>query len=97
MRRYAVRRGSGGEGTHRGGDGVIREFELLADTDIAILSERRERGPYGLEGGEPGKPGRNLLNGQRLPGKGHFRAKPGDTLTIETPGAGGYGAKKSTQ
>ena len=73
---------------------MIREFELLADTDIVILSERRERGPYGLEGGEPGKPGRNLLNGQPLPGKGHFRAKPGDTLTIETPGAGGYGAKK---
>jgi N-methylhydantoinase B/oxoprolinase/acetone carboxylase alpha subunit len=94
VRRYAVRRGSGGAGTHRGGDGVIREFELLADTDIVILSERRERGPYGLEGGEPGKPGRNLLNGQPLPGKGHFRAKPGDTLTIETPGAGGYGAKK---
>ena len=92
VRRYAVRRGSGGGGTHRGGDGVIREFELLADTEVAILSERRERGPYGLEGGEPGKPGRNLLNGQPLPGKGHFRAKPGDTLTIETPGAGGYGA-----
>ena len=97
VRRYAVRRGSGGEGTHRGGDGVIREFELLADTDIAILSERHERGPYGLEGGEPGKPGRNLLNSQPLPGKGHFRAKPGDTLTIETPGAGGYGAEASSR
>ena len=94
VRRYAVRRGSGGGGTHRGGDGVIREFELLADTEIAILSERRERGPYGLEGGGPGKPGRNLLNGQPLSGKGHFRAKRGDTLTIETPGGGGYGSKK---
>ncbi len=95
MRRYAVRLGSGGEGVHRGGDGVVREFELLTDTDIAILSERRERGPYGLEGGESGDPGRNLLNGRLISGKGHFRAKLGDMLSIETPGAGGYGKKAS--
>jgi N-methylhydantoinase B/oxoprolinase/acetone carboxylase alpha subunit len=91
IRRYAVRRHSGGAGRHRGGDGIVREFEFLADTDIALLSDRRARGPYGLEGGEPGKAGQNRLNGQPVPSKGSLRAKPGAVLTIETPGGGGYG------
>ena len=61
MRRYAVRRGSGGEGKYRGGDGVIREFEFVTDTDFALLSDRRQTRPYGAQGGHPGQPGQNLL------------------------------------
>ena len=91
IRRYSVRRGSGGAGKYRGGDGVVREFEFLTRTEIAILSDRRDRGPYGLEGGSGGRPGRNLLNGSVIGSKGHFEARPGDRLTIETPGGGGYG------
>ena len=91
MRRYAVRRGSGGEGKHRGGDGVIREFEFLTDTDFALLSDRRQTRPYGAQGGQPGQPGLNLLNGKPLPAKGHFTADAEDRLTIKTPGGGGFG------
>ncbi len=87
---YAVRRGSGGAGLHRGGDGVVREYEFLTDASLAILSERRKLAPPGAEGGEAGLPGRNLLNGQELPSKGNFRIRAGDLLRIETPGGGGY-------
>lgn len=92
IQRYAVRKGSGGCGRHRGGDGIVREFEFLTDTDIALLSDRRSRGPYGLEGGVAGQPGRNTLNGGPVPSKGSLRAKSGDSLAIETPGGGGYGS-----
>ncbi len=88
--RYALRRGSGGAGLRRGGDGVIREYEFLADASLALLSERRRRGPAGAEGGEAGLPGRNLLNGSELPSKGNFEVRTGDVLRIETPGGGGY-------
>jgi N-methylhydantoinase B len=91
IRRYAVRKHSGGAGRYRGGDGIVREFDFLTDTDIALLSDRRVRGPYGLEGGEPGQPGQNRLDGQAVPSKGSLRAKAGAVLTIETPGGGGYG------
>ncbi len=91
LRRYGVRRDSGGAGKWRGGDGVVREFEFLTDTDIALLSDRRESRPYGLDGGRPGQPGRNLLNGDSVLSKGHLRARAGDHLTIETPGGGGFG------
>ena len=91
LRRYAVREGSGGGGKYRGGDGVVREFEFLTDTDFALLSDRRETRPYGLMGGEAGAAGRNVLNGEELPAKGHFSAKEGDRLRIETPGGGGFG------
>ena len=91
LRRYAVRQGSGGGGKYLGGDGVIREFEFLTDTDFALLSDRRETRPYGLKGGEAGAAGRNILNGEELPAKGHFSARKGDRLRIETPGGGGFG------
>src|SRR6266446_10289797 len=66
VQRYQVRRGSGGKGRHSGGDGLIREIEFLTPCEVTILSDRRERGPYGLCGGEPGRPGRNsLLTGSR--------------------------------
>ncbi|MCG8555850.1 MAG: hydantoinase B/oxoprolinase family protein [Proteobacteria bacterium] len=89
--RFGVRRGSGGRGKLHGGDGVVRELEALARLHFSILSERRACAPFGLAGGQPGKPGRNLLNGQPLPGKVEFDAQPGDRITIETPGGGGYG------
>jgi N-methylhydantoinase B/oxoprolinase/acetone carboxylase alpha subunit len=92
---YRVRRGSGGAGKHRGGDGIVREFEFLAPAEVTLLSDRRDRGPWGLAGGGSGKPGRNILlrarRSQKLPAKSRFETKPGDVLKIETPGGGGWG------
>lgn len=89
--RYARRRGSGGAGLHPGGDGVIREYRFLADAEVALLTERRRHPPWGLAGGRAGRPGENRLDGKPLPGKVQFRVERGQTLTIETPGGGGYG------
>lgn len=97
LQRYAVRRGSGGAGMHRGGDGLEREIEFLAPMRVTILSERRRFPPYGLAGGQPGALGFNLLrpgDGSppcELPGKATFDARPGDVLCIHTPGGGGWG------
>jgi len=92
---YRIRSGSGGKGRHRGGDGIVREFEFLTPAQVTILSDRRLRGPYGLAGGGAGKPGKNLLLSGRssttLPGKVRFEVRAGDVLRIETPGGGGYG------
>ncbi|MCL6471378.1 MAG: hydantoinase B/oxoprolinase family protein [Firmicutes bacterium] len=93
--RYCLRRGSGGEGKFRGGDGIIRSLEFLEDSTVSILSDRRVHAPYGLAGGRPGMPGRNVLicDGKEivLPSKVSFDVKSGDIITIETPGGGGYG------
>lgn len=98
IRSYRIRSGSGGRGKHRGGDGIVREYEFLTGADVTILSDRRTRGPYGLLGGYPGARGRNsLLRGNRttpIPGKSRFEVKPGDVLRIESPGGGGYGVPK---
>jgi N-methylhydantoinase B len=96
MRRYAVRRGSGGRGAHKGGDGIIREIEFLTDVQVGLLCDRRQRGPFGLSGGADGTPGKNTLidsNGESspLPGKCSLQAKAGSVLKIETPGGGGWG------
>lgn len=88
---YAVRRGSGGAGRRRGGDGIVREFEFLDRARGTVLSERRRRRPWGCDGGAEGEPGRNRLNGRPLAPKATFEAGPGDRLRIETPGGGGYG------
>jgi N-methylhydantoinase B len=88
---YAVRRGSGGAGAHRGGDGVVRELEALEPMSFALLAERRRHAPPGAAGGEPGARGRSLLNGDELPPKAAGRLAAGDRLRIETPGGGGYG------
>lgn len=88
---YAIRRGSGGRGRHAGGNGIIREFEFQAPARGTVLTERRLHAPWGLSGGEPGQPGRNLLNGNPLPPKVSFELKAGDRLRIETAGGGGYG------
>ncbi|MGH2742469.1 MAG: hydantoinase B/oxoprolinase family protein [Thermoleophilaceae bacterium] len=90
---YALRRGSGGEGRHRGGDGVVRELEALAEMRYSLITERRRHAPPGADGGEPGAPGRNLRNGEELPAKASGTLKPGDRLRIETPGGGGHGKR----
>jgi N-methylhydantoinase B len=98
VRSYAIRKNSGGQGKFHGGDGIIREIELLTPTQVASLSDRRERGPYGLNGGLEGKPGKNevIREGKTmpLPGKCTFNADTGDILRIETPGGGGWGKSK---
>ena len=88
---YAVRRGSGGAGHHRGGDGVVRELEALEPMDYSLITERRRHAPPGADGGEPGLPGRNVLNRQELPPKAAGSLRAGDRLRIETPGGGGHG------
>ncbi len=96
VKSYSIRRGSGGRGRYRGGDGIIREIQLLCDAEVTVLSERRRFPPYGLEGGESGKPGRNIIitkdgRSHIMPGKFHETLRSGDLLRIETPGGGGYG------
>ncbi|KPJ61011.1 MAG: 5-oxoprolinase [Latescibacteria bacterium DG_63] len=97
MRCYSIRRNSGGRGKYRGGDGIVREIQLIADCDVSILSDRRRYAPYGLKGGGAGSPGRNIMirEGKRkfLPSKVSMAARSGDILRIETPGGGGLGRK----
>ena len=84
---YAVRRGSGGAGTHRGGDGVIRRYQAMVPCTATLLTERRTVAPPGAHGGAPGATGRNLLNDTVLPAKTRVTMQAGDVLTIETPAA----------
>ncbi|MFZ0122193.1 MAG: hydantoinase B/oxoprolinase family protein [Pseudonocardiaceae bacterium] len=95
--RYELRSSSGGAGRHPGGDGLIREVEVLADCTLTVQSERREHPPWGLGGGRPGAVGRNILrraDGTQvdLPSKGTWQLRSGDRIAIETPGGGGWGA-----
>jgi len=93
--RYEIRPGSGGKGHFNGGDGLIRDIQVLSQALVTLLSERRTTVPYGLDGGQPGKSGRNLVLRNKdeisLPGKGDIDLLPGDILSIRTPGGGGYG------
>jgi N-methylhydantoinase B len=89
---YRLRRGSGGAGAHRGGDGVERRLRLLADAEVSVIAERRRGGPSGRAGGEDGAPGRTTINGEELPAKWRGPARAGDVVSIETPGGGGHGA-----
>lgn len=89
---YEMRRGSGGAGRHNGGDGLLRGFRFLRPATVTLLTERRRRRPWGLAGGTAGLAGENRLDGILLPGKTTFTAQPGQTLTIATPGGGGWGA-----
>ena len=91
VERWQLRLGSGGDGKHRGGDGVVRELRVLEPCRISILSERRAHAPKGAAGGGDGAPGRNLLNGEPLPAKVTAPLQAGDVITVETPGGGGYG------
>jgi N-methylhydantoinase B len=93
--RYEIRRGSGGPGRYRGGDGIRRDIVMLHDAQVTILSERRKFQPYGLAGGQPGQAGRNLLirggDVRDLPGKVSLEVEAGDVISVQTPGGGGYG------
>lgn len=91
VRRYALREGSGGNGRVPGGEGLVREYEFLADAQATLLTERRLHAPWGLAGGADGQPGENLLNGTSLPPKLELAVRAGDRLTVKTPGGGGWG------
>jgi N-methylhydantoinase B len=88
---YSLRRGSGGAGAHRGGEGVVRELQALREMTFSLIAERRRHAPRGAAGGEPGAPGRDLLDGAPLPGKCTGTLAKGQRLRIETPGGGGFG------
>jgi N-methylhydantoinase B/oxoprolinase/acetone carboxylase alpha subunit len=92
IRRYSLRRGSGGAGRHQSGDGIVREFEFLAPAEFTLLADRRDSTPYGLAGGSPGAAGQAFRDGGALPGKTRFAAEPGTVVRIESPGGGGYGS-----
>jgi 5-oxoprolinase (ATP-hydrolysing) len=97
LRRFAVRRGSGGVGRWCGGDGLVRELEFLAPQSVSLLTQRRASGPDGVAGGGSGARGRQILrraggHAETLASLAHFEAVPGDILSIETPGGGGWGA-----
>ena len=96
LERFAFRRGSGGAGRFRGGDGLVRCYRFLAPLTVSLLTQRRDNRPYGLHGGEPGAAGRNRVrraNGaeEDLPGRATLRVEADDLLIIETPGGGGFG------
>ena len=93
---YSVRKGSGGPGRFPGGDGIIRQYRFLEDSHVSLITERREKRPWGARGGEDGKSGRNtLVSGgeeEKLPAKCSVAVKAGEAVRIETPGGGGWGA-----
>jgi N-methylhydantoinase B len=96
VRRYSLRPGSGGAGKHRGGDGIVREIEVLTDCEVTLLADRRTRGPWGLAGGEAGSPGKASVvraggSIEQMPGKFSTRLKKGERIRIESPGGGGWG------
>ena len=97
VRQYGLRLGSGGEGAAPGGEGLVREYEMLTETSVTLLTDRRKGQPYGACGGRPGASGRNTLirkgRAESLPGKVQITLQPGDRLRVETPGGGGYGSK----
>src|SRR5262249_45347626 len=93
---YSLRRGSGGTGKFRGGDGIVREVELLSDAEVTLLADRRTRGPYGLSGADDGRAGKTSVvhrdgSVEVLPGKTSVRLKKGEKVRIESPGGGGWG------
>ena len=99
VRQYSLRPGSGGEGKHRGGDGIVREIEVLTEAEVTLLADRRLRGPWGLSGGADGLPGNARVIRQdgsveNLPGKFNVRLAKGARIRIETPGGGGWGRRK---
>ncbi len=96
LRQYSLRAKSGGAGLHTGGDGIVREIEVLTDAQVTLLADRRSRGPYGLAGGRDGAPGRTLIvrrdgSAEEIPGKTSVRLRSGERVRIESPGGGGWG------
>jgi N-methylhydantoinase B len=96
VRRYSLRPCSGGEGKFRGGDGIVREIEVLTDCEVTMLADRRSCGPWGLAGGADGAPGKTFITRndgsvETMPGKFSARLRKGERIRIETPGGGGWG------
>jgi N-methylhydantoinase B len=91
VERYELIYGSGGEGEHRGGDGIVRSVKVLEPGSLSLLTDRRRHPPQGAEGGEPGKVGQNQLGDEELPPKVSRELEEGDVVTVRTPGGGGYG------
>jgi len=96
LRQYSFRPKSGGAGLHAGGDGIVREIEVLTEAQVTLLADRRSRGPYGLAGGADGAPGRTLIirrdgSTEEIPGKTSVRLRSGERVRIESPGGGGWG------
>lgn len=91
IQRYAVRDDSGGKGQHVGGDGMLREYKFLTPASCTVLTERRRHAPWGMQQGQPGCVGENLLNGKQIAAKVSLQVQTGDVLTIMTPGGGGWG------
>lgn len=107
LERFGIRRGSGGAGRYPGGDGAVREITFLEPVSVSVLTQHRNRGPYGVDGGEPGDPGRQRLlrknerdsknpNVLDLDAVDECEAEPGDRLILETPGGGGWGRPEGT-
>ena len=100
LRQYSLRSKSGGKGLHNGGDGIVREIEVLTDSQVTLLADRRSRGPYGLSGGASGVPGRTVIlrkdgSQEELPSKASTRLHSGERVRVETPGGGGWGKPNS--
>jgi N-methylhydantoinase B len=91
VERYELLYSSGGDGEHRGGDGIVRSVRVLEPASLSLLTDRRRHPPQGIEGGEPGEPGTNLLNDEELAPKVSRDLEAGDVVTVRTPGGGGYG------
>jgi N-methylhydantoinase B len=96
LRQYSLRSGSGGSGLHTGGDGIVREIEVLTDAQVTLLADRRSRGPYGLAGGTDGAPGRTIIirrdgSEENIPGKTSVRLRSAERIRVESPGGGGWG------
>jgi N-methylhydantoinase B len=96
VRRYSLRAQSGGAGKFRGGEGIVREIEVLTDCEVTLLADRRSRGPWGLSGGGDGAPGtasviRSDGTEEKMPGKFSTRLRAGERIRIESPGGGGWG------
>ena len=91
---FALRPGSGGSGAQPGGDGLVRTFTLLRPLQVSMLADRRVRPPFGLAGGHAGAPGQTLVDGRPRPGRFSEALPAGTTLSIETPGGGGFGPPK---
>jgi N-methylhydantoinase B len=102
VREYRIRKGSGGKGRQKGGDGSVREIEVLAASRMSLLSDRRKRAPYGLQGGDAGALGRAFIiradgSKEQLASKGSWDLQPGDRVRIETPGGGGFGVARASR
>jgi N-methylhydantoinase B len=95
VRGYRIRPSSGGNGKFNGGDGIVRELEFLEPADVTILSDRHKRGPYGLNGGADGIPGKCSIGGRGLPSRTRVSMERGESLHIETPGGGGWGTEST--